>query len=74
MNQFHVKCFGDLFISGVKKRVSLDFKMAVFESKIVLSGEKDIKMTDFNIDTPRALLGTITTGDNVKIKFTSTFE
>ncbi|GAA3611848.1 hypothetical protein GCM10022396_31080 [Flavivirga amylovorans] len=72
--KFHVTCFGNLFVAGVEKRISLDFEGHVFEDKIILNGEKNIKMTDFNIDPPKALFGTIKTGNDIRIKFSATFE
>lgn len=67
--KFKVKVFGDLTIVGVKKAISLDLDMTVTGNKATLIGEKKIKMTDFKIDPPKALLGTITTGDEITIKF-----
>lgn len=71
---FQIKSMGDLTIAGVKKRITIDFKLDKNGGKIKLSGEKQIKMTDFNIDPPKALLGTITTGNDITIKFTTTFK
>ncbi|MBU3822657.1 YceI family protein [Flavobacteriaceae bacterium XHP0103] len=71
---FSVTTMGDLTISGTKKRVTLDFTVNVSDSKIKLTGEKKIKMTDFNIEPPKALFGTITTGDDITIKFSTIFK
>ena len=70
---FLVKSLGDLTISGVKKRISLDFILDTAGGKINLTGEKKIKMTDFKIEPPKALFGTITTGDDITIKFSTTY-
>ena len=43
--------------------------MTVAGNRITLLGTKD-KMTSFNIDPPKALI-TITTGDEVTVKFNS---
>ena len=73
--KFTVKATGDLTITGVKKRISLNFDIDTSSAKsIILTGEKTIKMTDFNIDPPKALFGTITTGDEITIKFKSIFK
>ena len=69
---FHTQ--GDLTVAGVKKRISLDFTTTIVENKITLIGEKSIKMTDFNIDPPKALLGIITAGDDITIKFSTIFK
>ncbi|GAA3645974.1 YceI family protein [Flavivirga jejuensis] len=71
---FLVSTLGDLTISGVKKTITLDFTASIIKSKITLTGERKIKMTDFNISPPKALLGTITTGDDVTIKFSTVFK
>lgn len=72
--KFTVHTQGDLTIAGTKKRISLDFSLSVIDNKITLTGDKKIKMTDFNIDPPKALLGTITTGDDITIKFSTIFK
>ncbi len=72
--KFYVKTLGDLTIVGVKKRISLDFNMDTAGGRVSLTGEKNIKMTDFKIDPPKALLGTITTGDAITIKFSTIYK
>ncbi|SHI63279.1 Polyisoprenoid-binding protein YceI [Arenibacter nanhaiticus] len=67
--KYKVKVQGDLSIAGVKKTISQDLELGIVGSTAKLSGENKIKMTDFNIDPPTALLGTITTGDDITIKF-----
>lgn len=59
--KFNVKTEGDLTISGTKKRVPLDFTLEISGGKVRLTGEKKLKMTDFNVTPPKALMGTITT-------------
>ncbi|MFI1773575.1 YceI family protein [Thalassobellus citreus] len=70
---YSVKSIGNLTIAGVKKQIILNFTASINGSKINLTGEKKIKMTDFNINPPKALFGTITTGDDITIKFSTTF-
>ena len=67
--KYKVKSVGNLTVAGVTKRITLDFSLDASPNKINLKGEKKIKMTDFNIDPPKALFGTITTGDEITIKF-----
>lgn len=71
---FVVNTVGDLTIAGVKKTVPLDFTVTVNGSKVKLTGEKKIKMTEFNIEPPTALFGTITTGDEITIEFSTIFK
>lgn len=64
---------GILTIAGTKKTVDMVFNAKVSGDRIVLSGDKKIKMTEFNVDPPTAMFGTITTGDDVNIKFQIAF-
>ncbi|NJY62030.1 YceI family protein [Salinimicrobium sp. CDJ15-81-2] len=64
---------GALTIAGTKKNVEIIFDAKVSGDKIVLSGEKKIKMSEFNVDPPKAMFGTITTGDDLNIKFEVAF-
>ena len=66
---YNVTAKGDLTISGVTKRITLEFKLNIKNNLVSITGEKNIKMTDYKIDPPKALLGTIKTGDDVIIKF-----
>ncbi len=68
---YKIKSTGSLTVAGVSKKINLDFSLQVTSNKVTLNGEKSIKMTDFGIDPPKALLGTITTGDEITIKFNS---
>ncbi|MDX1751599.1 MAG: YceI family protein [Salinimicrobium sediminis] len=64
---------GALTIAGTKKNVEIVFDAKVSGDKVVLSGNKKIKMTEFKVDPPTAMFGTITTGDDLDIKFQVTF-
>jgi len=64
---------GYLTIAGTKKPVDLTFDAKVTGNQITLSGSKKIKMTDFKVDPPTAMFGTITTGDEVNIKFEAAY-
>lgn len=64
---------GYLTIAGTKKPVDLTFDAKVSDGKITLSGSKKINMTHFNVDPPTAMFGTITTGEEVTIKFKTAF-
>ncbi len=64
---------GYLTIAGTKKSVDLIFDAKVTGDKITLSGNHKLKMTDFKVDPPTAMFGTITTGDEVNIKFQTVF-
>ncbi|MGB8703701.1 MAG: YceI family protein [Gillisia sp.] len=64
---------GYLNITGTKKLVEIVFDAVVNGSSITLTGNKTIKMSDYKIDAPTALFGTITTGDQLHINFKTVF-
>lgn len=70
---YNVTALGDLTISGTTKRTELDFTLNTTSSKVILKGKKTFKMTDYGVKPPKALLGTITTGDALTIEFNTTF-
>ena len=65
---------GDLTIAGVTKNVTVLTKINKNGDTIVLKGSHKLKMTDFGITPPKALLGTIKTGDEITIEFNLTFQ
>lgn len=73
-NRYRVSVTGNLTIAGVTKNTGLDFILEVASSQVVLKGSKSFKMTEFEVDPPKALLGTVTTGDEVKIEFKTVFK
>ena len=69
-----VKGEGDLTITNVTNRISIEFNLEVDPNKIVLNGTKNIKMTDYNVEPPTALFGAITTGDALTIEFKTIYQ
>lgn len=67
--KYKVEAYGNLTVSGVTNRIQLNFELSLETNQINLTGEKSFNMTDYKIEPPKALLGTITTGDEVTIKF-----
>lgn len=72
-SQCKITTSGYLTIAGTKKLLDITFDSKISDGNIVLSGNKAIKMSNFNIDPPTAMFGTITTGDEVNIKFQAVF-
>ncbi|HUH28112.1 YceI family protein [Gelidibacter sp.] len=70
-DNYKTEVVGNLSIAGVTKKMTLNLDMAVSSSKVTLNGKKTFKMTDFGITPPKALLGTITTGDEITITFST---
>lgn len=72
-NTYKVESNGKMTISGQTNDITLSFVMQVNQSAVKIEGSKTIKMTDFGIEPPKALFGTITTGDEITIKFSTKF-
>jgi len=61
---------GDLMIAGVKRKVSVQGLVESEGTGITITGAKKIDMTEFDIDPPSAMFGTIQVGKDVNILFT----
>jgi polyisoprenoid-binding protein YceI len=65
---------GDLIMTGEKKRISLPFEGEIDEDgNLKLWGDVKVKMSDFGIEPPTALMGSIRTGDEINIEFNLSF-
>ena len=60
---------GNLTIAGNTKNVPINVTINATTGSITIKGRKAIKMTDFGVEPPTALLGTIKTGDDITIDF-----
>ncbi len=71
---YTVKVNGDLTIAGVTKNVDINGTVYVKENgKLYIETSKSIKMTDFGIDPPTAMMGAMTVGNEITIKFKLNF-
>lgn len=66
--------YGKLTIAGVTNniQISTDYKFDN-DGQMTISGSVTLKMTDYKIDPPTAMFGTIKTGDDITVSFKSTF-
>ena len=64
---------GNLTIAGTTRPVTLRTDYTVNGSSVQFSGAHSIKFTQFDVDPPTALLGTVRTGDDLKIAFDVNF-
>lgn len=65
-----LKATGLLTVAGVGKAISMTVSSQILpDGQIKLTGSKEMKMTDHNIEPPTALFGTIKTGDDITIGF-----
>ena len=74
-NDINVSVTGNMTIAGVTKKVTLSalgkvIKPGVYEFK----GSIPVKMTDYKMKPPTAMLGVMKVSDDIKLKYTVTFE
>lgn len=72
--QLTIELTGDLTIAGVTKNIAVKTIIDKLDEDVVLRDSHPLKMTDFGITPPTALLGTIKTGDEIIIDFNLKFE
>lgn len=74
-NQVNVTLSGNLTMAGVTRKISLksngnSTKTGVFE----FAGNVSLKMTDFKMSPPTAMMGLMKVGDGITLKYNVTFE
>lgn len=68
-----IKAAGNLTIAGTTRPVTMVMNYAVNDGAISFTGAKNIRFTDFKVDPPKAMFGTIKTGDDLKLLMDVTF-
>lgn len=67
---FRLKTNGRLTIAGVTRDIAMDVNGArAADGQYVLNGQAPIRMTDFGVKPPTAMMNTIRTGNDVKVTF-----
>lgn len=69
-----VTASGSLKIAGVTKPVSITASVKTNADGLIIEGKLPVKMTDYSIDPPTALFGTIKTGNEVDVHFKMVFK
>lgn len=64
---------GRLTIADSTRTIPLKVMSKVNEDKVHFSGSHALKMTDYGVQPPKALMGTIKTGDRITVDFQVTF-
>jgi polyisoprenoid-binding protein YceI len=66
-----IQCLGNLSIAGVTKQVSVDATCALKNGKssLICSGRKQLKMSDYQVEAPSFMFGTVKTGDEITLSF-----
>ncbi|SIT94335.1 YceI family protein [Pontibacter indicus] len=65
---------GNLTIAGTTKPVTFNVETSAKTGTVQMTGEANIKFTDFNIKPPTALLGSVKTGNDLKLIFKANFQ
>jgi hypothetical protein len=68
-----IMAVGDLTIAGTTRSIPLEVNYVIQGNQLQFSGSKEITFQEFNMEPPKALLGTIRTGDDLTLSFVSTF-
>lgn len=64
---------GTISVAGVDKDTTMTVNASINGETITFSGEQDLLMTDFGIDPPTAVFGSIRARDEIKIIYTLSF-
>lgn len=74
-DSYDISANGALSIAGATNRIDIYVKGKTGgDGSITFNGSKKIKMTDYKIKPPTALMGTLTTGDEVELAFQITLK
>lgn len=69
-SEYVVKTTGNLTIAGVTKSVALDAKGKVLSNgDVEFTGSKLVVLSDFGMEQPTALMGTVKVGKEVTVKY-----
>jgi hypothetical protein len=74
VNGYQIKAKGKLTIAGKSVETEFPVKVKKENNTFVFEGSYSCKLSDFSIDPPTAMLGTIKTGDNIDLSFKAGFE
>lgn len=74
-NDTEITLTGNLSFAGATRKISIKATGKITKSgDFQLKGSVPLKMTDFKMSPPTAMLGTMKTGDGVTVKFDVTFK
>ncbi len=62
-----VEAQGELTVAGQTRTVIVRGTLATTEDGLTIEGQADLRMTDFGLEPPRALLGAIRAGDEITV-------
>lgn len=73
-NRYLIEAEGSLTVAGETKLISVQGEAYPVNGTLKITGDKKFKMTDFKVDPPTALMGTVKTGDEITINFNLTYK
>jgi polyisoprenoid-binding protein YceI len=74
-NEFNGTATGFLSLAGQTKEIKVPFHGNLLENgKMIVEGKVDLKMSEFKIEPPTAMLGTLKTGDEISIVYSLELE
>jgi polyisoprenoid-binding protein YceI len=72
-NLFHIR--GKLIIAGVTREIKFEVKGEMLNNgDLKFTGNKSLAMSDYNVEPPTLMFGSITTGNKINISFTAIYE
>ncbi|MEX0660977.1 MAG: YceI family protein [Balneolaceae bacterium] len=72
-NSATITADGTINAAGVDHNTTMTVNATFNGNSVTFSGEQELLMTDFNIDPPTAVMGTIRARDEIRIPYTLTF-
>jgi polyisoprenoid-binding protein YceI len=72
-NTYTIETTGNLRIAGETKQVPITFTARTSGNSVTLAGKVPLNMTHYKVDPPRALMGTVRTGEELTIDFEVTY-
>lgn len=65
-----IQCSGNLTVAGITKSINLEATYRLMpDQSLLITGAKQLKMSDFNVEPPTFMFGTVTTGDEITVSF-----
>jgi polyisoprenoid-binding protein YceI len=65
-----IRCVGSLTIAGTTKQIDVDATYTILsDGSIQCKGVKQLVMTDYNVEPPSFMFGTVNTGNEITVSF-----
>ena len=67
--EFTIQSTGTLFMAGASKPVQINCTGVTKDDKLVITGNQELKMSEFGMTPPSAMFGQIKTNDNIVVNY-----